>query len=419
VDTEAQPPGRKTDVPTCPAVVIPLGIPSPLDEPTEFAELRARQRPTQVRTATGDRAWLLSSYADVRALCHDPRIGKSHPDPAHAPRLWDAALLAPQANHGSEAGDHLRWRQTLNESFSSRSINRLRPRIQSTFDSVLAAFRSAGGPPADLCAGLARPFSGTVISDLIGIPVELRELFMEASDLLREGNRAQEALAYWPELHKHLNQLMLLRRDDPADDLITALVHRAAGPHDGGAGSGNGLQQHEIAAALTTVFFSGFETVASRLSYGVLRLLTDAEAGAALRDNPSLAPGAVEEVMRLAVPGGSWIPRYAQSDLVYRGVRIKAGELVVFSFQSANRDECQFADADRFDINRSPNPHIAFGQGTYFCLGAALTRVELETAFASLWSGLPGLALASPPERLELRTESVTGGLRDLPVTWT
>ncbi len=406
--------------------VLPFACPAALAEPPELAGLRERGGLARLPTAAGDRAWLVTGHADVRALCGDPRIGKSHPDPARAPRLWEAALLGPETNHATAVADHRRWRTSLTEAFGARRVERLRPRLQASFDALLGTLLDTG-PPAELCADLARPFALGVICDLIGIPAERRDAFAAWSDRVR---RVPDPLgaadaAERRELDRSIGELLDRRRRAPADDLLTELAASADGPDTPHADTPHARTPHtgvlradELPHALSGVLLAGYETVATRLPYGLLYLLADPAARTALAADPGLAPAAVEEVMRLAVPGGSWMPRYARTDLEYDGNRIAAGDLVVFSFQSANRDERVFPDAGALDLGRTPNPHLAFGHGKYFCLGAGLARLELRIAYESLFRRLPGLRLARAPEDIPVDGASVTGGLRALPVTW-
>ncbi|MGY0465645.1 cytochrome P450 [Kitasatospora sp. cg17-2] len=396
--------------------VLPFACPAALAEPPGLAGLRERGGLARLPTATGDRAWLVTGHADVRALCGDPRIGKSHPDPARAPRLWEAALLGPETNHATAVADHRRWRTTLTEAFGARRVERLRPRLQASFDALLGALLDTG-PPADLCADLARPFALGVICDLIGIPTERRDAFAAWSDRVRRvpdpGGTADAAERRG--LDRTIGELLDQRRLAPADDLLTELAARADAPDAARSGA---LRPDELPHTLSGILLAGYETVATRLPYGLLYLLAHPTARAALVADPGLAPAAVEEVMRLAVPGGSWMPRYARTDLEYHGSRIAAGDLVVFSFQSANRDERVFPDAGTLDLGRTPNPHLAFGHGKYFCLGAGLARLELRIAYETLFRRLPDLRLACAPEEVAVDGTSVTGGLRTLPVNW-
>lgn len=229
------------------------------------------------------------------------------------------------------------------------------------------------------------------------------------------GPRGTADAAERRDLDRTISELLDQRRHAPADDLLSELAARADGPDAAQTGT---LRPDELPHTLSGILLAGYETVATRLPYGLLYLLAHPAARTALAADPGLAPAAVEEVMRLAVPGGSWMPRYARTDLEYEGSRIAAGDLVVFSFQSANRDERVFPDAGTLDLGRTPNPHLAFGHGKYFCLGAGLARLELRIAYGTLFRRLPDLRLACAPEEVPVDGASVTGGLRTLPVNW-
>jgi pentalenolactone synthase len=362
-----------------------------------------------MRTAAGDVGWLVTRYADVKALCADYRIGRSHPDPPAAPRLWEAALFSPANNYETELADHRQWRRVLAKGFGASRVDGLRSGMQIIVDQLLDDVLDTG-PPADLCARVARPFAADVVFDIVGIPVEDRQQFVMWSNGMRSRQSRAAVRAVRAEMKNYLSRLLDCKKNLPSEDVMSDLANardRAGRPLQG-----------ELVDAAISSFFADFETVAARIAYGTLFLLAHPAQLAALRDDPSLVSSAVEEIMRLAVPGGSWLPRYALADIEYAGAKISAGDLVVFTVQAANRDEEAFCDPATFDISRRPNPHLGFGHGKFFCLGANLTRAMLQTIFATLFQRLPGLRLDVPLEDLEIDSESVTGGLRRLPVTW-
>jgi cytochrome P450 len=156
----------------------------------------------------------------------------------------------------------------------------------------------------------------------------------------------------------------------------------------------------------------------ARMDFGVLFLLTHLEQREMLRDDPSLIPQAVEEILRMSVPGLGLIPRYASAEIKIDGVEIAVGDLVLLGIGVANRDAGVFEDPDTFDLTRETNPHVAFGYGPRFCIGASLARVELQCAIGALFHRFPTLKLAVPVDDLRLRNHVFTGGLVTLPVTW-
>lgn len=155
-----------------------------------------------------------------------------------------------------------------------------------------------------------------------------------------------------------------------------------------------------------------------RIDFGTLLLLLNPAEREAVRTDPTLMPDAVEEILRVVTTGGGLITRYTRTDLDVDGVRIPAGDAGMLTPAVANRNPDAFTAPDRFDITRRPNPHLAFGNGRHFCLGAGLARMELEVVFTTLLHRFPTLRLAVPLDRLRLRGEAVTGGLAELPVTW-
>lgn len=390
-------------------VPMPFPCPSPFDEPGELTRLRECPGLPMVPTATGDAGWLVTRHSDLLELCGDRRIGRSHPAPESAPRLWDAALFRPQSNFRTELHDHQRWRHVLARRFGARHLAGQRRRARAVFDEVLDTMIVAG-PPADLCEFLAEPFAAAMIFDFLGVPRGDRGLVRAWSDGMRDPHDRERATADCTALTLYLRDLLHRKRARPADDALSDLVtvHAPGGP----------LTEEQQVEAAGHLFFGGYETMVGRVAYGVLYLLAHPDQYAALARDPSLSPGAVEEIVRLAVPGGSWIPRYALADIDRTGGRIRAGDLVVFAVQSANRDPRRFRDAGVFDITRTPNPHVGFGHGKFYCLGAALARLELLTVVENLPRRLPRLRPHTPWTALRADDTKITGGLRALPVSW-
>jgi pentalenolactone synthase len=151
---------------------------------------------------------------------------------------------------------------------------------------------------------------------------------------------------------------------------------------------------------------------------GHLLLLTNTAQRQALLGNPSLLTTAVEEILRASAKGGGGLPRYPRTDIEIGGVTMRAGDAVVLDLGAANHDQRTFNDPDRFDVPRQPNPHLAFGHGPRFCIGAPLARIELHAVFERLVPRFPTLTLAIPIEQLRTRDDLLTGGLAELPVTW-
>lgn len=385
---------------------------SVLDVPPGYRQLLADRKITKVRTALGDVAWIATRYEDVKALFADSRLGRSHPEPEKAAKISASAVLGGAAgDYKTEKQDHTRMRRLLTPAFSARRMNALRPRVNGLVSDLLAKMAEAGAP-ANLHESVSFPLPVLVICELLGVPYEDRERFRkwsgEVSNLLDE-QLAQAALA---EFFGYMVDLVGRKRDNLGEDVISDLI-RAEKEWNVGV--------EETAGLSVGLLFAGHETTMTRIDVGTTLLLSNPDQAAKLRAEPSLLPSAVEEILRLSGSGGGGggLPRYAHEDVEINGITIKAGEAVLLPPGVANRDESAFDGPDTFDITRkSSATHLAFGHGGHFCIGASLARIELQEVFAQLLSRFPTLRLAVPVEELQLRTNTLTGGLRALPVTW-
>lgn len=388
---------------------LPIVQHDPLNIAPTLRQLQDEQPITQVRTATGDVAWMVTRHADVKALIADDRLGHSHPDPANAPRFSDSVLLGgPMGDHAAEQEMDRRMRGLLAPAFSARRMRALRENVAELVELLLD--RMAGRrPPVDLHTALSLPLPVMVICGLLGVPYEDHERFEEWSLGAAGLTDLNATAAAFGGLVGYVQEVIDRKRAEPGDDLISDLL--AADPEWK-------LTDGDIAGLVALVLFAGHESTGVRIDLGALLFLTSPEQRAALEQDPGLAAGAAEEIVRMAAPGDNGMPRYARTDVEIGGVTIRAGDAVLLAATVANRDGRVFADPDRFDITRSPNPHLGFGHGARFCLGATLARIELQSVFGRLFQRFPTLSLAVPVEQLRLRSELLTGGLAELPVTW-
>jgi len=360
----------------------------------------------RIRTATGDPAWLVTSYEEVRQLLADPRLGRSHPDPGGAARTGASALFGgPLGNYQTEDADHARMRSLLQPHFTPRLMRTLRPRVEALTTGLLDELAGTDRP-ADLCERLAVPLPVVVICELLGVPYADRDRFRawtrDAADVC-DRERSEQGLA---DLFSYGLQLVARKREEPGDDIISRL---SATP---------GTNDSEIAALSMALLFAGHETTVAAIGTGALLLLTDSDQWQALRRDPHLIPSAVEEMLRAPGGTGGGIPRYARADLTVSGVTVRAGDLVLLDNSAANHDPAAFPNPDRFDITRPAASHLAFGHGSRYCLGAPLARIELQAVFSQLISRFPSMRLAVPPRELTFQTGVLAGGLTRLPVNW-
>ncbi len=385
---------------------LPFAQATPLQMPPLLRSLQRSGRVHRIRTRVGDDAWLVTDHDQVRALLDDDRLGRSHPYPERAARSGESALFGgPLGDFDREKADHARMRTLLQPHFSPRRMRAFRPRVEALTRDLLDDL--ARQPrPADLHTALALPLPILVICELLGVPYEDRDRFRvwtgAAADVTDRA-RSERGLG---ELFGYGMQLVARKRSHPADDVVSRLCET------------DGVGDDEIAMLAMALLFAGFETTVVQIGMGALLLLTHSDAWQALRDDPGLIDGAVEEILRTPGKGGGGIPRYARTGLVVDGVAIAAGDLVMLDNGAANHDPAAFPDPDRFDIGRQDGHHLTFGHGIRYCLGAPLARIELRAALSQLISRYPTLRLTVPVTELAVRGDVLTGGLAELPVTW-
>ncbi|MFJ9027074.1 cytochrome P450 [Streptomyces sp. NPDC102274] len=400
-----------------------------LADPYEvYARLRETAPVQRIVGPDGRPAWIVTRYEDVRQWLADPRLSldKSRALPGGyrgfgLPPALDANLL------NMDPPDHTRIRRFVARAFTTRRIEELRVPVRRTADELLDALESGGR--ADLIASYAAPLPIVVICELLGVPPRDRRDFREWTDALiapdpARPERMKEAivgmLAFFTELLAH-------KRAEPGDDLLSALIAvRDEGgetgdetPGDAGASSGDGgdrLSEDELMSLAFLILFAGYENTVQLIGNSVLALLQHPEQLAALRAEPGRTAAAVGEFVRYEGPALLAIRRFAVEDLTIGGVTVPAGETVMLSLASANRDPHRFADPDRLDLDRDTAGQVALGYGIHYCLGAPLARLETEIALNALLERFPRLALDVPYEELRWRPSPRARGLIALPV---
>ncbi|MDT4992764.1 MAG: hypothetical protein QOH97_2656 [Actinoplanes sp.] len=389
----------------------PFSDPDRLHLDPLYAELRRQEPVVQVRLPFGETAWLATRYEDVRVVLGDARFSRAasvgRDEPRMTPQLIGSGIL------GMDPPDHSRLRRLVAMAFTARRVDLLRPDTTEIADELVDAM-IAGGSPADLVEQFAVPLPIQVICRLLGVPASDQEKFRTWSEAIVSTTSLapEQIMEYLGSLHAYMGGLIAQRRQEPTDDLLGAMVQARDADNDR-------LTEQEMVELASGILAVGHETTVSQIPNFVYVLLTNPEQLALLQSRPDLIPSAVEELMRYVPLGaGSSFARYATEDVELSGVQIRAGEPVIGSLSSANRDGDVFADPDRLDLTREVNPHIGFGHGVHHCLGAQLARMELRVALGTLLTRLPGLSLAVDEKELDWKPGLLVRGLRSMPVTW-
>ncbi|MBV2357069.1 cytochrome P450 [Streptomyces sp. J2-1] len=389
----------------------PLAYPFNSSQDLALSEAYDRARDTpgllRVQMAYGEPAWLATRYADARLVLGDQRfsraMGLEHDEPRASEARRDSGILS------MDPPDHTRLRSLVAKAFTVRQVEKLRPQVRELTSGLLDAMEAAGAP-ADLVDLYALPIPVAVICRLLGVPEEDRPRFREWSDaaLSTSSLTAEEFLRNRDELRAYMAKLIDGHREQPRDDLMTALIE--ARDH------GDRLSELELVDLCVGILVAGHETTATQIPNFVLTLLDHPGELQRLREKPELIGGAVEELLRFVPLGsGAGMPRYATEDVEVGGTLVRAGEPVLVAIGAANRDALRFSDAGTLDLSRTSNAHMGFGHGVHHCLGAPLARLELQEAIGALVARFPGLRVAGD---VTWKTEMLVRGPRVLPVAW-
>jgi cytochrome P450 len=366
-----------------------------------------------VSCPTGITAWLVTRYADVRAVLSDPRRFVTRPGQA-AHFLASLGLEAPLREgefSRMDGPDHLRFRRHLAPELSMlKRLEQIRPLVRRVVAERLDTFATKS-PPVDLYGELARPVTTAVIAELIGVAAADRKLFQDTADaMFSTGSDTGDLQKALEPLLIHVYGLVQARRTELGDDTLSGLIRRSDS-------AGHPFTDIELVAMSASLLVAGYDTTASMISYGLLALLEHPEQWARLRADPALATTAADELVRyLGV--GAGVMRRAVVDTEIGGQRVAAGDYVVLAIQSANRDPALYADGNDLDIARRPGPHIGFGHGPHQCVGQQLARVELTEVLRAVAERIPSLRLATLMAELDFKLDNVVRGPVTLPVTW-
>jgi cytochrome P450 len=387
----------------------PFPLPDALSPPTRWARLRADDPVAEVRLPSGDTALLLTRYDDVRRVLADPRFTRHSAGAARATANEEGGVFGAQL---TEEELHQRWRSVILRAFSAKRVAAMRPRIEAMAEELVTAMAEKGAP-ADLLAAVGYPLPRWVICDQLGIPAPDYERFAHWSDTMLNMTRYTQAEidTAQAEFGAYFSAHIAAKRGAPGDDLISEFIRFTDELDDR-------LSDAILIGTSQGLLVAGYETTAGMIGKMVAVLLAEPGLWERLRADPALVRTAVDEVLRFDANPGFGMPRYLTADVEVADRVLPAGTTVICSVGAANRDERAFPGADRVDLARTPNPHLAFGVGPHVCIGQALAKVELRTVLAVLLRHFPRLRLAEPASALRVREGLVVGGLERVPVSW-
>ena len=340
--------------------------------------------------------WCFARHEDVNALLRDRRFGRQILHVASREELgWEETPLHLKPFYAFEKHSlleleppvHSRLRGLVNRSFLSRQVERLRPAITSLSNGLIDRFEAKG--EAEIIADFATPIPVIVICDLLGVPSDMaRQLLSWSHDMVamyqarRDRATEDQAVKATVEFSDFMRGYIAKRRKDPREDLLSELIRAEQ--------EGQKLSEDELVTTAILLLNAGHEATVHAIGNAVKMLL---ELG--IRDG--ISDGHVEEALRFDAPLHLFT-RYALEDIEYGGIKLRKGEEVGLMLGAANRDPARFVDPDRFEPTREPNPHVSFGAGIHFCVGAPLARLEMQVALPTLFRRLPKLALAETPQ---------------------
>ncbi|MFF4249781.1 cytochrome P450 [Streptomyces sp. NPDC001663] len=353
-------------------------------------------------------AWLATRYEDVKLITNDPRFSRTEVTRRQVTRLAPNFAPRPGSLAWADQPDHNRLRKPVAGAFTVSAMKRLRPRAQEILDELVEGVLR-DGPPADLVERVLEPFPITVVSEVMGVPAEDRERvhawtrqIISTSGGSEAADRAKKGLYGW------ITDTIRARAHSTTEDVYSLL----------GVAVRRGEISEEEAVGLAGPLQIGGEAVTHNCGQMLYLVLTRPELRARMLEPEARGP-VLDELLRYIPHRASvGLARIALEDVDLHGHRISAGDPVYVSYLAANRDPEVFPDPDRIDADRDPKPHLAFGNGTHYCTGALLARMQTELLVDTLLDRLPDLRLAVPADQVVWRRKTMIRGPQTLPVTW-
>jgi cytochrome P450 len=372
-----------------------------------FARMRAAAPLCWHPEPNGPGFWAITKHADVLAVSRDiatfssARAGYMTPDMDPMAVVQSRLMLL-----GMDPPEHTRLRGIVNRGFTPRQVARLEPRIRALSAAIVDAVAPRG--ECDFVTDVSGELPSLLIAELMGIPPDDGRRLYQLTERMHQTEAPADAQAAVVEMLGYAAGVRASKRARPAEDIASVLLQAEI--------DGERLSDLEFDLFFLLLINAGGDTTRNLVASGMLALLAHPAELAAVRADPALLPGAIEEMLRF-VPPVVQFRRTLTRDAELRGQKLREGEKVVMFYPAANRDEEVFAEPDRFDVRRAPNPHLAFGGGgAHYCLGANLARLEIRCLFEAVLGRLHGLELAGPVERLH---SWFIDGPRRMPVRFT
>ena len=367
-----------------------------------------------------NKLWVISKYEDVSHISRHPETwcNKFGVRPV---------LDAPMSIIAMDDPEHTQQRRLINRGFTPRMVSKLADHVRELTIGIIESV--AGKGQIDFVEDFAIHVPLIVIAELMGMPPEDRDKFFRWSDDMMAGDGhidpespvLQRAAAAFTEYVTYLLALFEEKKKNPQDDLISILMEHHAEGNLIKVGQGDEMKDDELLMFLVLLVVAGNETTRNAMSGGMLAFSENPDQRDLLVndiDNQDLVNSAAEEVLRYVSPVISF-SRTVVHDVTYKGREMKQGDKVLLLYQSANRDEDVFENPDVFDITRDPNPHIAFGIGPHFCLGANLARAEIRIVFQELFRRLPDIAAVNPGVTPRRGDSTLVIAIQELPTRFT
>jgi cytochrome P450 PksS len=368
-----------------------------------FAQLRQDAPLIEAKLSSYQRCFLVSRYDDCVEVLKSPRfikdLNNAKTDKGRSAVMWMPANFRPLLNNmlNTDDPEHRRLRNLVHKAFTPKMIQSLEVRIQTITDDLLD--RMSQKKTFELVQDFALPLPVSVISEMMGVPVQDQPMFSEMTRRIVADFTPWNMIKAIPSVSRFMNYIRQLadqRRQDPQDDLLSGLVQAED--------EGERLNEEEMLAMVFLLLVAGHETTVNLITMGMFSLLRHPDQLADLRQNPGIIDTAIEELLRYDGPLQTAEMTFARETFEWHGMTIPKGKLVMPALLSANRDETVFENPDQLDLRRDPNRHLAFGMGIHYCLGAPLARLEARIAFCSLLERFPDLRLAVPAEEVEYKS---------------